>query len=84
VLGLYVASDAVRSLYRDPAWLWLVIPMHLYWMSRAWILSHRGSMNEDPILFAFSDRVTWFCGAGAALALVMATRGALPIPGVAQ
>lgn len=83
VLGLYVAGDHVRILYQQPAWLWMLVPMHLYWMSRAWILSHRGAMNEDPIVFAFGDRVTYFCGAAAVVVAVLATRGGLTIPGLA-
>jgi len=84
VLGLYVTGDRVRVLYQQPAWLWILVPLHLYWMSRAWILSHRGAMNEDPIMFAFGDRVTYICGAVAAVALFLATHGGVTIPGVAQ
>lgn len=83
VLGLYVTGETVRTLYREPAWLWVLVPLHLYWMSRAWILSHRGAMNEDPILFAFGDRATWLCGIIATGILALATRGGIPLPGVA-
>lgn len=83
VLGLYIASENVRLLYRHPMWLWLLAPLHLFWMSRAWILSHRGAMDEDPILFASTDRVTWGCALIGAAALAIATFGPFPIPGVA-
>ena len=53
-------------------------------MSRAWILSHRGAMNEDPILFALGDRATWLCGSVALAVLMLATHGWIPVPGVAR
>ncbi len=84
VLALYIASDNVKLLYNQPVWLWLIVPMHLYWMSRAWILSHRGAMNEDPILFAALDRITWASALVAALVLALASRGGIAIPGVAS
>jgi hypothetical protein len=83
VLALYIAGDKVKLLYLEPVWLWTLVPLHLYWMSRAWILSNRGAMNEDPILFAASDRVTWGCGVFFAIVMLVATRGGISIPGVA-
>jgi 4-hydroxybenzoate polyprenyltransferase len=84
VLGLYIAGDRVRILYQQPGWLWMLVPLHLYWMSRAWILSHRGAMNEDPITFAVTDRSTWLCAGISAILLTLATLGGLSFPGVAQ
>ena len=84
VFALYIASDKVKLLYTQPIWLWLIVPLHLYWMSRAWILSHRGAMNEDPILFAALDRVTWASAIFTAFVLAIATHGGITIPGVAS
>jgi len=28
----------------------------LYWVSRAWVVAHRGDMHDDPIVFAATDR----------------------------
>src|SRR5215510_3061185 len=36
VFILYLQSDAVRELYRQPVLLWLLAPMFLYWVSRIW------------------------------------------------
>jgi hypothetical protein len=30
----------------------------LYWVSRIWMLTSRGEMDEDPVLFAAKDRTT--------------------------
>jgi 4-hydroxybenzoate polyprenyltransferase len=75
VLALYVQSDAVAVLYRRPAVLWLVCPLLLYWISRIWLLVHRGQIREDPLDFSVRDRVTWGLGAAAAV-VVLAAKGA--------
>jgi hypothetical protein len=39
--------------------LWAVVPIWLYWISRTWLLAHRGTMNEDPVLFALTALLTF-------------------------
>ena len=82
VLALYLQSDTVRRFYASPAWLWLIVPVFLYWISRIWLLVNRGAMDEDPVLFATRDRVTWLTAAFSAAILVLATYGPFHLPGV--
>ena len=56
VLSLYLSSPTVRELYHHPKALWLVIPVMLHWISRVIMLSHRGVMHDDPVVFALTDR----------------------------
>jgi 4-hydroxybenzoate polyprenyltransferase len=58
VLALYVGSDQVTRLYPEPAWLWLLVPAFLFWITRLWLLAYRGELNEDPVVFALTDRLT--------------------------
>ncbi|MHB8354911.1 MAG: UbiA family prenyltransferase [Burkholderiales bacterium] len=58
VLALYLNSPVVASLYRDPRVLWLLCPLLFYWLNRAWLLTHRGEMHDDPVIFAATDRVS--------------------------
>ncbi len=58
VLALYVNSSAVLPLYARPEALWFLCPLLLYWISRAWLVAHRGNMNDDPVVFAVKDRVS--------------------------
>lgn len=58
VLALYINSTASEALYRHPAILWLLCPLLLYWISRAWLITHRGDMHDDPVVFAVSDRTS--------------------------
>jgi len=62
VLALYMNSDSMRILYRNQEFLWLACPLMLFWLSRMWLLTSRGLMNEDPIVFAAKDRVTYIVG----------------------
>jgi hypothetical protein len=55
--------------------LWAVCPLFIYWIIRVWLVAHRGNMNEDPILFAFRDRVSYIVGF---LILIAAFLGLIP------
>ena len=69
VLALYIDSDAVQLLYTNPQALWLLCPMMLYWLSRLWLLTRRGEMHDDPIVFTIQDRRTHWFAVVAALCL---------------
>jgi 4-hydroxybenzoate polyprenyltransferase/phosphoserine phosphatase len=82
VLALYIQSDAVRELYRAPSWLWLLVPLILYWIARVWVLVGRGALNEDPVLFATRDRLTYLVIAAGAVIVALATSAPVTIPGL--
>lgn len=84
VLAIYIHSDVTKRLYAHPGWLWLLVPALLYWTSRLWVLVGRGEMDEDPIVFATRDRVTWAIAAGTAVVLLMAARAPFAIPGLME
>lgn len=58
VMALYINSPESVDLYRHPQVLWLICPVLLYWVSRVWVIAHRGEMHDDPIVFAATDRVS--------------------------
>ncbi|MES2817389.1 MAG: UbiA family prenyltransferase [Pseudomonadota bacterium] len=58
VLALYIQDQATASLYRYPEIIWTACPLLLFWVSRMWMLTHRGAMHDDPIVFAIKDRVS--------------------------
>lgn len=66
VLALYIDSTAGEALYRHPDRLWLLCPMLLYWVARAWLVAQRGDMHDDPVVFAARDPVSWLLAALAA------------------
>jgi 4-hydroxybenzoate polyprenyltransferase len=63
VVTLYFSSPEIVVLYSHPNRLWLICPLLLYWISRMLVIANRGEMHDDPIIFAFSDRISWITGA---------------------
>lgn len=62
VFSLYLASPDVAALYAHPYYLFLVCPVLLYWVSRLLVLSSRGEMHDDPVVFAITDKISLACG----------------------
>ncbi len=58
VLAMYIQDHNTASLYRHPQIIWLACPLMLYWISRTWIIAHRGMMHDDPIVFAARDKTS--------------------------
>lgn len=58
VLALYINSPESIALYSRPKMLWLLCPLLLYWISRIWVVAHRGRMTDDPIVFSVKDRTS--------------------------
>jgi 4-hydroxybenzoate polyprenyltransferase len=62
VFALYISSDTVHNLYKQPKLLWLICPILMYWIGRILIMSHRRLMHEDPVVFALKDRNSLLVG----------------------
>jgi 4-hydroxybenzoate polyprenyltransferase len=56
VFSLYINNPEITKLYSHPHWLWLMAPLLIYWISRIWLLAHRGELDDDPVVFALTDR----------------------------
>ena len=72
VLGLYLHGDQVIVLYARPEVLWFLTPLLLYWITRIWLLAHRGRVDDDPIVFAVRDWPSYVVGVAAASVIVLA------------
>jgi 4-hydroxybenzoate polyprenyltransferase len=59
ILALYINSPDVEGLYPNRWSLWLVLPPFLYWMTRIWLKAHRGELEDDPLVFAVTDKQSW-------------------------
>lgn len=80
VFAFYINnSDAVHDLYPGRDLLWFVCPVLLYWITRLWILTGRGIVCEDPVLFALTDRVSY--GAGAVLLCIVIAASKIALGG---
>lgn len=56
--ALYIQDPATTALYSNFRVLWLVCPVLMYWICRLWLLTHRGQMHDDPVVFAIKDKVS--------------------------
>jgi 4-hydroxybenzoate polyprenyltransferase/phosphoserine phosphatase len=72
VLALYVDSPAIQPHYSRPYVLWFLCPLLLFWVSRAWLVAHRGNMHDDPVAFAVRDRVSYAVAVTMALVVIVA------------
>ena len=74
VMALYVNSPIVRELYGYPRALGGICGIILYWVTYMVMITHRGAMHDDPVIFALKDRTSQVC---AALIVVFAVAGAV-------
>jgi 4-hydroxybenzoate polyprenyltransferase len=58
LLAIYLQSDIVALLYPSAGLLWLVIPTVFYWIGNVWIQAGRGTIHDDPIVFALKNRAS--------------------------
>lgn len=76
LLSLYLSADAFRAaFYGAPQFLWFGPAIILLWLSRIWLLSQRGELDDDPVAFALHDRPSLMLGAALGLAFVAAAFG---------
>ena len=61
VMALYLSSPAILELYARPSILWGVCLVLLYWISHMVMVTHRGQMHDDPLVFAIRDRISQTC-----------------------
>jgi len=74
VMALYISSKEVTVLYDRPDLLWLICPMMLYWITRAWLLANRGKIHEDPLLFALRDRTSYVLVVATGIIMILASK----------
>jgi 4-hydroxybenzoate polyprenyltransferase/phosphoserine phosphatase len=62
VLTLYISNLDAAHLYRHSNRLWLLVPVLLLWISRLWLQASRGQLDEDPVVYAITDRRSLLLG----------------------
>jgi len=63
VLTQYISSlSGDHPLYNHTTRLWLLLPVLLLWISRLWLLASRGELDEDPVVYAITDKRSLFLG----------------------
>jgi 4-hydroxybenzoate polyprenyltransferase len=72
IFAIYISGPDVVNLYRQPGLLWLIVPLMILWLSRVWLLASRGDLDEDPVVFAMTDRMSLLIGAATAVIVLLA------------
>jgi 4-hydroxybenzoate polyprenyltransferase len=67
IFALYISGQNVAALYHHPNRMWLITPLMILWLSRVWLLASRGLLDEDPVVFALTDRMSLLLGLGVLL-----------------
>jgi 4-hydroxybenzoate polyprenyltransferase/phosphoserine phosphatase len=62
VITLYIWNLNAAQLYRHTNRLWLLVPVLLLWISRLWLQASRGQLDEDPVVYAITDRRSLLLG----------------------
>lgn len=57
-LTMYLNDSFVLATYLSPHLLWLICPLLLFWIYRAWMWAKRDKIDDDPVVFAIKDRVS--------------------------
>ena len=73
VLALYINDVSSAAVYRTQKWLWPACLVLLAWISRAWLIAHRGKMHDDPIVFALRDNPSRWMGVAFFASFILAS-----------
>ncbi|MDO5647463.1 UbiA family prenyltransferase [Paracoccus sp. (in: a-proteobacteria)] len=61
VFALYSQDKEVQTHFGRPDLLLLVCPVLFLWLGRMQLMTRRGYMTDDPIVFTFKDRASVLC-----------------------
>lgn len=80
ILVMYLMDGAFPSgFYSAPVFLWAMPVAVGGWLTRVWLLAHRGELDDDPVAFAIKDRVSLALGTVLGAAFVAASAFSLQI-----
>ncbi len=60
-LAVYLNTPTVSDQFGNPVAIWGVCLILTVWLGRIILVTHRGGLQDDPVLFAVTDWVSWFC-----------------------
>ncbi|TCK70840.1 UbiA family prenyltransferase [Acidipila rosea] len=72
VFSLYISGKDVAGLYSHAQRMWLITPLMILWISRVWLLASRGELDEDPVIFALTDKMSLLIGAAVLVIALLA------------
>jgi hypothetical protein len=80
LMVLYMALEAsATGLFHWLEPLFLIPLVLMAWILRILLRAHRGTLQDDPVVFALHDRVSWFNGLAAVGLWLLAVTPTLPV-----
>lgn len=73
VFALYSQDPEIQSHFQRPDLLLFICPVLFFWLGRMQLLTRRGYMTDDPIVFTFRDRISLI--SGVVMVVIFATAG---------
>lgn len=61
ILIFYINSSEIIKLYSYPEILWIVCLIILFWVSRLIVKSNKGEIEDDPLMYALKDKISYIC-----------------------
>jgi len=58
VLCLYISSPKVQALYTNPDYLWGIALLGLLWVLNLIVVSNKGKLQDDPVIFTFTNKTS--------------------------
>lgn len=58
VLCLYISSPKVQVLYTNPDYLWGIALLALLWVLNLIVVSNKGQLQDDPVIFTFTNKIS--------------------------
>lgn len=78
VFALYSQDAEVQTHFGTPDLLLFICPVLFFWLGRMQLLTRRGFMTDDPIVFTIRDRVSLASGVVMLAIFALAARGGTP------
>jgi hypothetical protein len=79
IMVLYLIEDAFHlNFYVAHEWLWALPIVLFLWISRVWLISSRGELDDDPVVFALRDNTSRLYAVALGVCFLIAAHG-LPI-----
>ena len=73
ILALYTITGVMQQLHTRHGLFWVLCALLFYWTNYVWLMTARGRMYHDQVVFVFKDRVSrvLLIGMGTAAALAL-------------
>lgn len=74
ICNLFYNSDEISHTFKNIWIAYFNLPILTYWLCRVYLITFRGKMNEDPVMFAIKDKISIVLGLSFVMIYFIASR----------